>query len=169
MRRHLFWAIFVMATAVFQTTWLGVIRVGGVLPDLILLLVVYFAVVDGEERAMFTGLMGGLFQDVAGDTLLGHHVICYVVAGFVVGRVGSRLVTEHPAVKASLVFGASLAHGLLFATIASILDPANAHFFQTVTAKVVPQSFYTALITPLIFLLLSLGFRRPAAPMGGAA
>ena len=92
MRRNLLWAVIVVATALVQTTWLDAIRLQGVLPDLTLLLVVYFAIADGEERAMFTGVLGGLYQDVAGNAVLGHHIVCHVIVGYVAGRVAQRLI-----------------------------------------------------------------------------
>jgi rod shape-determining protein MreD len=159
LRRNLLWAALVVTTALVQTTWLGALRVAGVLPDLVLLLVVYFALAEGEERAMFTGVLGGLFQDVAGNAALGHHVLCLVIVGYATGRITLRLVTEHPAIKVGLVFCASLANGLLYATIGYGQRP-DVGGWLVITAQVIPGAFYTALVTPLIFVVLERCFRR---------
>ncbi|MDP7638425.1 MAG: rod shape-determining protein MreD, partial [Candidatus Hydrogenedentes bacterium] len=153
MRRHVYWAALVVAAALIEASWLGVIRLQGVMPDLILLLLIYFGVTKGDERAMFTGLIGGLVQDVTGDTLLGHHVLPLVAVGFIVGRLSERLVTGHPSVKVALVFCASLFHGLLFISISYFQNPElNALYLFGVS--VIPRAFYTALMTPLIFFAL---------------
>ena len=159
MRRNVWWAVIVVTTALIQTTWLDAIRFQGVLPDLTLLLVVYFAVAEGEERAMLTGVLGGLYQDVAGDTVLGHHVLCLVVAGYVVGRVARRLVMEHPMVKVGLVMGAGVVHGVLFTAVEYVQTPAKSAL-HAVLSTVVPGAFYTALVTPVVFFVMARLFRR---------
>lgn len=169
MRKNIIWAIAVIAAVLIQTTWLDAIRVQGVLPDLSLLLVVYFAVTDGEERAMFTGALAGVYQDVAGEAVLGHHVLCNVVAAYVVGRVSRRLVLDHPIVKVGLVFIASLLHGVLYLSIQYIQAPALPVFNRMINS-VVPGAFYSALVTLPVFGLLALIFarRQEAAAQGSA-
>ncbi|MCP4640055.1 MAG: rod shape-determining protein MreD [bacterium] len=167
MRRIILWAVVVAGTALVQTTWLDAIRVWGALPDATLLLVVFFALSDGEEWAMATGVLGGLFQDVAGNVTLGHHVLCHVVLGYAVGRMATRLITDHPAVKTTIVLGAALIHGLLYTVILYIQTP-DTTAMHHIVVTVVPNAFYTALCTPLVFLLLDLGFRRSPANVQGS-
>jgi len=163
MKKNLLWAVTVIAAALIQTAWLDAVRVQGVLPDLTLLLVVYFALADGEERAMFTGVLGGMYQDVAGNAVLGHHILCHVLVGYVVGRVAARLITEHPAVKTVFVFGASLLHGALFTAILYVQQPGGIRALHTLAASVIPEAFYTALVTPAVFFVLARSFHPPTA------
>ena len=157
----------VVTAALMQTTWLDAIRVAGVKPNLTLLLVVYFAVNEGEERAMFTGVLGGIFQDVASRMTLGHHILCLVLIGYTVGRLTTRLITDHPAVTAGLVFLAGLINGLLYTAILYVQEP-GLPAVRTIAAIVVPGAFYTALVTPFVFFLLDRPFRRNGAVTGGA-
>jgi rod shape-determining protein MreD len=164
MRRNTYWFFLVVVAAAIQVTWLDIARVSGVLPDVMLLLVVYFALADGEERAMWTGVVGGVFQDVAANTGLGHHVVCYVIAGYAAGRVGRRLITGHPAVRAGAVLIASLIHGILYIAIAYVQDPQTGAFVPLLSVTV-PTAFYTAIVTPFIFIVLDwLRLRRGSAP-----
>lgn len=157
--RKLVWAVSAALAVPLQTTWLEWVRVGGVLPNLALLLVVYFALSDGEERAMFTGLLTGIIEDVLTDAVLGHHVLCNVVVGYAVGRFSTRLISEHPAIKTGLVFCSAVAHGVLFTTILYVQQPSLAAL-DHIVARVVPAAFYTALATPVVFVLLDRLFRR---------
>jgi rod shape-determining protein MreD len=163
MRKNLIWAILIIATALIQTTWLEKeqIKVLGVSPNLVLLLVIYFAVMEGEERAMFTGVLGGLFQDVGSGSVIGHHILCYVVVGFVTGRIAVRLITQHPAVKVGLVVMAGVLNGLLFVMIQAVQRIPGV----ISTAKsVVPATLYTALLTPIVFFLMDRLFQRYFSP-----
>lgn len=168
MWKHARWAGVVIAGTLLQVTWLQAIRIAGVLPDLTLLLVVYFALVDGEERAMGTGVIGGVLQDVVGNMSLGHHVLCHVLIGYGVGRIGTRLVTEHPAVKAGLVLCAGMVDGLLYTLLLYIQDP-SIGALRMIATRVVPMGFYTALATPFVFFVLDRAFRRYALTPGGAS
>lgn len=159
MKKNILWLATVIVTALIQTTWLDLIKLQGVLPDLTLLLVVYFAIADGEERAMFTGLVGGVYQDVAGNNTLGHNVLCLVIIGYAVSRVSLRLITENPAVKAGLVLLAAFAHGFLFTVILYLQKP-HISALYTIGTSVVPGAFYTAVLTPVVFLFLAWSFHR---------
>ena len=102
---------------------------------------------------MFTGLVGGLYQDVAVHTVLGHHVICHVIVGYTVSRVSTRLITEHAAIKAGLVLLASLGQGLLFVFIQYVQQPQRGMVYPLLNAAV-PCAFYTAAVAPILFLML---------------
>lgn len=154
MRRILFWTLVSIVAALIEATWLRAIRFQGVMPDLVLILVVYCAITEGEERAMYMAALGGLFQDVYSDTVLGHHVLCLVIVAFVVGRVAKRLITDNPAVKAASVFIASIVNSLLYAFI-EYVQKTDGHALYVMLADVIPRAFYTALVTPLLFLLVS--------------
>lgn len=166
MRKNILWAVVVVLTALVQMTWLDAVRIQGVRPDLVLVLVVCFAVSEGEERAMLTGLLGGVYEDMAGDVVLGHHVLCNVVVGYFLGRVGRRLILEHPVVKVGLVLIAALAHGVLYTCIHYVQMP-NMSALQTLMATVVPGSFYTAFVAPVMFLIVSWLFKQPEHSMQG--
>lgn len=154
MRKNITWIVVVIATALMQTTWLDAVRLQGVLPDLTLLLVVYYALSEGEERAMFTGLLGGVFQDVASNAVLGHHVLCLVIIGFCVGRMTTRLVTEHPAVKAGLVFVSAVIHGTIYVFVLHLQQPGT-HVMNLFATSVIPGAFYSALVTPIVFYIVN--------------
>lgn len=162
------WIATVIVLALVQTTWPDFLTLQGVAPDLTLMLVVYFAIAEGEERAMFTGALGGIYQDVASKVVLGQNILCLAVIGYAVGRLSTRLVTEHPAVKAGLVFLAGLAQGILYTSIVYVQEPATP-VVRTILTSVIPASFYTALITPFVFLVLARLFRGRPTPQGSAA
>lgn len=163
------WLIAVIAGSLLQTTWPEWAKMQAVLPDFILLLTVYFALLYGEEIAMYTGLIGGLYQDTASNHVLGHHVLCLVIVGFAVGRMSNRLITDHPAIKASIVFAAALVHGILFTFVAFVQNPSIGAMY-TMATNAIPSAFYTAVLTPPVFMLLGWFFRpKPMSLTGGTA
>ena len=165
MRKNILWFVLLLLAAGIQATWFEGLQYRGAMPNLVLLLVVYFSLSDGEERGMLTGALGGLFQDVAAGSALGHHVVCHVIVGYIVGIGGHRLVTGHPAVKAGIVFISGIVHALLFASIAYIQDPARGIIAPVVRIGI-PGAFYTAVVTPFVFIALDT-LRRNKRPMSG--
>jgi len=158
-RKNAVWLFLVVLAATLETTWIEHIRMYDVVPNLTLLMVVFFAIVDGEERAMLTGAIGGVFQDVASNAVLGHNVLSNVVVAYATARIAARLITEHPAAKVALAFGASIAAGVVYVGVAYVQDPTIAAF-HGIVARVVPSAFYTALFTPLMFFPLDRVFKR---------
>ena len=154
MKKNVLWLVVVITAALVQTTLLDAIKLQGVLPDLMLLLVVYFGIADGEERAMWTGVVGGLYQDIAGDVVIGHHVLCNVIVGYAAGRIATRLITEHPAVKIGSVFFASIVYGLLDTSITYVQQP-GVGAIRMIASSVIPSAFYTAILTPVVFWMLA--------------
>lgn len=165
-RRTLLWFAVVVAAALLQTNWPNIVKFQQVLPDLTLLLVIFFGITAGRERAMLTGLLGGLYQDVASDTTLGHHVLCNVVIGYLVGRMAQRLITDHPAVKTGMVFLGAVLHGMLFLLIQYAHTP-EMQVFRVFVATVLPTAFYTSIITPIVFFILNRLFLHPQEPLQG--
>lgn len=159
MKKNVLWLALVMLTALIQSTWPEFLRLQEVLPDLILLLVVYFALFDGEERAMFTGLVGGIYQDVASNAVLGHHVLGHVIVGFVLGRISNRLLSEHPMVKTGFVLIAGLASGFIFTFVSYVQYP-ELNGIYIFFSSAVPTAFYTAILTPIAFAVLNWIFLR---------
>ncbi|MBP9002777.1 MAG: rod shape-determining protein MreD [Candidatus Hydrogenedentes bacterium] len=151
-KRTLWWLASTVLMALIQTSWPESLKLQETAPDLVLVLVVFYAMRDGEEKAMFTGLVGGLYQDIAVDTVLGHHVLAYVCVGFLAGTLSLRLVTEHPIVKAGLVFLAGLTQTALFCLIQYLQEPARGLLVPWL-AMGVPASSYSALVSPLLFIV----------------
>ncbi|MBI1319352.1 MAG: rod shape-determining protein MreD [Candidatus Hydrogenedens sp.] len=166
MKRNVLWLITAVATALVQTMWPEFFTVRGVAPDLVLLLVVYFGLVDGEERAMLTGVVGGIYQDVASSAVLGHHVLCAVIVGYAVGRLSTRLITDHPAIRALLVLAAGVMHGVLYTAVSYVQRP-DISTVYTIAVVVIPTAFYTALLTPVVYFVLEWIFRKPDSIGGG--
>lgn len=160
------WAIVIIVAALLQTTWLTALSIRGVQPELVLVLVVYFAIADNEDWAMWTGALGGIFTDVATSARLGHHTLCYVIVGYILGRICRRLITDSPAVKAFLVMLGAVLKGLLFVFVANLMDPGFAAT-RAFTDEIIPAAFYTAVVAPILFVFMDRVFRRRSASASG--
>lgn len=86
-RRLLLGAATVLTALLLQSTVLDRLPLPGVAPDLLLVLVVSFALVEGPVSGVVTGFVAGLLADAAADHALGRLALVYVLVGYVVGLI----------------------------------------------------------------------------------
>lgn len=83
--RFLLGAASVLTALLLQTTVLARLPLPGAAPDLLLVLVVAFALVEGPGSGMATGFVTGLLADLGSDHELGRLALAYVVVGYLAG------------------------------------------------------------------------------------
>ncbi|RJX21195.1 MAG: rod shape-determining protein MreD [Ammonifex sp.] len=132
-----------------EHTVLNFVRVAGVKPDLVLLIVVFNGILKGSREGAFWGFIAGLLEDFACGQYLGLHALSKLAAGYVAG-LGDYVYKESSVVAAAMVWGASLISGglmyLLLLTLGITVGPADA--FSRV---VLPVAVYNGLLCPLFY------------------
>lgn len=78
-----------------QSTVLDFLRVAGVKPDLVVILVVFHAVLRGPREGAFLGLLGGLAEDALSGFYLGMNGLSRALTGYLVGHLAIRLYREN--------------------------------------------------------------------------
>ena len=73
--------------------------VGGVTPDLPLILTALIALRRGPEAGCLVGFAAGLLQDATGGGLLGVQALSRALAGFAMGLLPGRIWVGHPLVQ----------------------------------------------------------------------
>ena len=73
------------AVVLLQTTVLGIVAVGGVTPDLQLILLVFLALRRGSMSGQLAGFAGGLLEDLVSLAPLGFHALVRTLVGFTSG------------------------------------------------------------------------------------
>lgn len=74
-------------------------RLWSMAPDLLLLVLCFWALHEPRRVSMFTGFLLGLTLDVHGGALLGEHALSYVLAIYGVGLMQRRLLLFNPFVQ----------------------------------------------------------------------
>ena len=91
----LFTLLIFIGTMVLQTSVLHRIPIGGMKPDLVLIIVVYLGLVKGAEVGTLSGFIFGLIEDVVSGTYLGSNALAKTIVGFFCGVGGKRLYTHN--------------------------------------------------------------------------
>jgi rod shape-determining protein MreD len=86
-RRLLLGATTVVTALLLQSTVLARLPLPGGVPDLLLVLVVAFALVEGPLSGAVTGFVAGLLADLGADHELGRSALVYALVGYLAGLV----------------------------------------------------------------------------------
>ena len=78
-------AVTILTALLVQTTIVARLPLPGSAPDLVLVLVLAFALVEGPLSGLITGFTAGLMVDLVTDHQLGRLALAYAVVGYLVG------------------------------------------------------------------------------------
>lgn len=139
---------------VAHATLAPALTIGGVTPDIPLIVVLLLALRRGPEFGCLGGFAAGLLQDAAAGGLLGVQGLTKAVAGFVVGGVGTRLSVTQPLVQVPGLVLVSMVEGLgRFALLKLFHFPAP--FGELMTYVVLPQALYNGFLGAALVLVLA--------------
>lgn len=157
---HIFLLVLLLGLALLlESTVLEFVRVAGVKPDLVLVLVVFYAIVNGPREGAFLGFLGGLAHDFLSGYYLGLNALAITAVGYVTGLGHTRLFKESLSVVAGVAFLATiLAEGiryLLLLLLGVTILPGEAWW-----GLIVPVGVYNAAVALLFYRRFHLSSTR---------
>lgn len=127
-----------------------VIRIAGVKPDLIFIIVVYTGYSFGSFDGQVTGFISGLFHDAASNSPYGFLALPKLVIGFIVGLIGRSVLKSNIPTIILLLFISSLLKGIITLFLSYIFTQG---MLISIIDVIIPESFYNALLAPPLFFL----------------
>jgi rod shape-determining protein MreD len=98
--------------SVAQSSVVPTLSIGGIAPDVPLILTVLVALRRGPEVGCLVGFFAGFFQDVAGGGLIGVQALTKALAGFAMGLLVGRFWVASPLVQVPGLVLLTVAEGL---------------------------------------------------------
>jgi rod shape-determining protein MreD len=138
------------------------LRVGDVVPDIPLVVVVMLALRRGSEFGCMAGLVSGLLQDVTTGGLIGVQALTKALTGFAIGAWAPRLSVTSPLVQVPGLVLLTLAEGLArFGLLKMFRFPAP--FGELMLYQVLPQALYNGFLgAVVVFTLAAAEYLRPS-------
>lgn len=156
MRRFLLGAASTLTALLLQTTVLARLPLPGGVPDLLLVLVVAFALAEGALSGAVTGFVVGLLADLGSDHELGRSALAYTLVGYLVG-----LLQDDRPRSPLLPLGAVALGGVVAVTAYALEglllgDPriSGGSFWPSLGGTVAYSVALTPLVVPLVRTLL---------------
>lgn len=142
---------------VIQTTLVSLISVNGVVPDLILILLVFYAVRNGQIYGTILGFVYGFLFDLITGSLLGSAMLSKTIAGFIAGYFSNE--NKREVYLKSYIFS-------LIVLLCTLVDTIVYSFFsaidlsKSILVLFFEQAMLPALYTAVISILVSIFYPR---------
>jgi rod shape-determining protein MreD len=154
---------FLALVAIFQSIAAPQIRVVGGYPDLMLLSVMAWELVQARGDGYVWAFVGGTALDLISGGPFGASILGLLAVAFVADRVGGGLFRDQVALPlASSFLGTFAFHGVYLVVLRVFgwpIDPLEAIF-----RVVLPTALINMLISPIVFRLMVALYRRAAPP-----
>lgn len=121
----------------------------GAKPELMYLVTVILAMMEGPSSGAIAGFSAGMAQDFLLDQPKGITALTLTLVGYVVGMARQYIVTPSPLLPVLLVTGATFAGVLFYGFVAFLLGQLSGLGFLLQTALL--SSLYNAALTPILY------------------
>ena len=153
MRRTLAWAAVVVTALLLQSTVFSQVKLAGAKPELMYLVTIVLAMLEGPNSGAVGGFTAGMAQDFLLNQPKGITALTLTLVGYAVGTVRQFITTPSPFLPVLLVAGATLAGVMFYGFVSFLLGQFPGGFlFLLRTAAL--SSLYNALLTPLLYPIL---------------
>lgn len=140
------------AALLIELSILNLFRMGNLKPDLLLILVVYFALRRGARLGAEVGILSGLLKDMASGAFFGTHAAAFWLCGLLVGRGRSKIYEDQFLAQIIVVLLSSLFVSAIYFMIRRLLSPNEVSGAFPAYLPIL-LSVYTSLIAPFLFRL----------------
>jgi rod shape-determining protein MreD len=144
------WTVVVVSALVLQSTVFAQITLGGTKPDLVYLVTIVLAFLEGPASGAVAGFAGGMAEDFLLNQPKGITALTLTLVGYVVGTIRQYVVSPSPILPV-LVVGAATSVGILFNELVTFLLGQLHVGLGEVIRVALLTGLYNALLTPLLF------------------
>jgi len=146
--RFLLGAVTVVTAVLLQSSVVSRLPLPGTAPDLVLVLVVAFALVEGPLSGLVTGFVAGLLADLPADHQLGRLALAYALVGYTCGLVQDD--TERSTLLPFTVVALGALGSLLVFSAEGVLLGDPRVVWAAVARAVVSSVPYDVVLTPFV-------------------
>lgn len=152
-------ALAILAAFLLQTTLAPHMRVAGVQPDFLLIVVVVYGFLEGPVVGSVCGFSAGLLQDMLLVTTLGLNALSKTVLGYLSGMIEQNLFSENFVMPMLAIFSATLLNESIVLALRATLGE-SISLVVAMRSIAVPAAIYNALLAGLVYPVLARLLRR---------
>lgn len=148
--RYLTLTILFLVSLILQSTVFSYLTIAGVKPDLILIIVIFFAILHGPKEGTLAGIIGGLLQDLAFGQNLGMNVLTKVVIGYLCGLLERKVYKENLLIPMIIIFIGTFLNELMLYLFRLAVDISTGSFIY-VRGIILISAIYNSLLTVFVY------------------
>ncbi len=151
MKRRIVELLLIILFFLFQSTFFKVISLGGVSPNLLLILTALFGFMCGKGEGMYVGFFAGLCSDVLyGNGMIGLYTLLFSWAGYVCGAFNRLFFPEDLALPIILTTTVDIIYGF-FSYVFLFLLRSRLDISWYFLHIILPEAVYTLIMTIILF------------------
>lgn len=143
----------ILTSLLLQSTVFAQVKLAGAKPELMYLITVVLAMIEGPSSGAIGGFAAGMAQDFLLNQPKGITALSLTLVGYSVGMIRQYIVTPSPFLPVLLVAGAT-AGGILFYGIVAFLLGQLAVGLGFLLRTAVLSALYNAALTPIFYPVL---------------
>ena len=153
MKRCITIGIIIVVCFLFQSTLFQYLKLGGVVPNLLLIVTMSFGLMRGRREGLLVGFFSGLLIDIFFGSALGPYAFIYMTMGYANGFFHRIYYVEDVLLPMSMIAINDFIYNLIIYFIFFMLQN-KLQFSKYLWQIVLPEMIYTILITLFFYKLL---------------
>ena len=153
MRRYIYLLLLNIVCFVLQTTVFRHLPLGGVVPNILIMITAASGLMYGRKLGMFSGFVGGLMIDAMFNSVIGLTILIYSFIGYVNGMLNKLYFKERLYIPVITIVLSDLAYGVLYYVCRFMLRGRMDFMFYLIHVMI-PEAVYTLIIGVPIYLLM---------------
>ena len=152
MRRKIVTIILIFVCFVIQSTVWNLFTFTNIKPNLMLILVVSFALMHGSRSGICIGFISGLLTDILYGDLFGINALLFMYIGYFVGKMYQVFFDEDIRVALIATGVCDLVYNIIYYIIKFVFG-IRYNFFAYFTHIIVPEIIFTLILTVILYRL----------------
>lgn len=157
MIRLFFDIILIVVCFAMQQTFFQALSLGGIVPNILLIITAIFGFVSGRREGMWIGFFSGLLIDIFFGGIIGINALIYMFVGYGNGYYKGGFFPEDIKIPMLLIMVSDVVYSVLYYVMNFLLRGKNNVYLYT-KIIIIPELFYTLFIAliiyrPLLFLI----------------
>lgn len=154
MRRVLSLVFEIMLCFLLQTVVFPFLDIGGITPNILLILTVATAYMQGQEKGLYMGLICGIIVDLIGGGLIGLYGIVYMAIGYVNG-IAYKIYYHDDYVMPVFLIGLSNLFSGFMVYVFEFLLRGKLNLLFYARRIILPEMLYTVMVSIILYKLLN--------------
>jgi len=148
--RFVLMAFLFIISLVLESTLFSYLTVAGIKPDLVLIMIILYALFHGSREGAIIGLMGGLLQDMLLGQFIGLNALAKLLTGLIFGVLEYKIYKESILIAAmALIFGTWWHETVIW--LLGLFAGFSGNYFTAIINVIFPAIVYNSCLVPFIY------------------
>ncbi len=153
MYRKAVMVLLILIVYLIQSTMIRILPMGGVAPNLLIILTSCFGFMRGKKDGMFVGFLSGIIIDVLFGNLIGFYALIYMIIGYLNGFFASIFYPEDIKLPVALITSSELVYCFLVYVFRFLIQ-GKIRFGYYFLHIILPEIVYTIFVTIIIYKII---------------